>query len=189
MVKNFKLSGSKILSKQSISLGLTHFDALYNYVKNIPYGRNSNRSNYKLILNENKGTCSTKHAFLKAIAVENERDDIKLCLGVFKMNNDNTPKVSTILDRYQLDYIPEAHCYLKVNDTINDITFTNSGNGEPDFAQCVLHEEFIAPEQIGDYKVNLHQTFLKSWIINENMTFNFDELWKIRELCIAALSE
>nr|WP_321245516.1 hypothetical protein [uncultured Psychroserpens sp.] len=189
MVKNFKLSQKESLSKQCVSLGLTDFDAVYNYMKQLPYGRNSNRSNYKLVLKENKGTCSTKHAFLKAVAIENNTEDLKLCLGIFKMNRDNTPKISAVLDRYQLDYIPEAHCYLKVSDTIKDITFNDSHNELPAFAQSLLHEEFILPEHIGEYKVNLHQTFLKSWIIKENIPLTFDELWKVRELCIAQLSK
>jgi hypothetical protein len=41
------------------------FEALIEKVKNIPYGRNSNRTDFSLVISENKGTCSSKHAFLK----------------------------------------------------------------------------------------------------------------------------
>jgi len=138
MVRNFNLSKTKIISKQCHELGLINFDTLYNYVIKLPYGRNSNRSDYKLILEEHKGTCSTKHAFLKAIAIENDIEDITLCLGVFKMNRDNTPKITAILDTYDIDYIPEAHCYLKVDNTIKDITFND--RKQPVFAASLLHE-------------------------------------------------
>jgi hypothetical protein len=187
MVKNFNLSESKSLSKQCVSLGLTDFDAVYNYVRQLPYGRNSNRRNYKLILKEKRGTCSTKHAFLKARYLENNNEDLKLCLGIFKMNSNNTPKISGVLDTYQLDYIPEAHCYLKVGETIKDITFND--NEKPIFIESLLHEEAILPEQIGSYKIILHQTFLTSWIEEESVQLTFDDLWKVRELCIAQLSE
>lgn len=190
MVKNFNLSAHKTLSKQCLALGLTNYDTVYNVVQQLPYGRNSNRSNYTLILKENKGTCSTKHAFLKAIAIENNCKDLKLCLGIFKMNRNNTPKITTILDIYQLEYIPEAHCYLKVNDVIKDITFNdNNINDQPAFTNSLLHEEFILPEQIGDYKVEYHQAFLKSWIVKENVPLSYEKLWKVRELCIAQLSK
>ncbi len=45
-----------------------NFDELIEKVKNIPYGRNANRYNFSLVLSENKGTCSSKHAFLKDFA-------------------------------------------------------------------------------------------------------------------------
>ncbi|MEH6536081.1 MAG: hypothetical protein V7719_06795 [Psychroserpens sp.] len=187
MVKNFNLSKSQSLSKQCIIKGLTDFYSVFNYIKQLPYGRLANRSDYTLILRENKGTCSTKHAFLKAIAIENGIEDLKLCLGVFKMNAKNTPKLKLVLEQHDLDYIPEAHCYLKHNETIMDITFGN--DGDPAFVDTLMHEEFIIPEHIGDYKVELHQSFLKSWIANENLEFSFDELWKIRESCILAISK
>lgn len=187
MVINFNLSKTEILSKQCHELGLIDFDILYDFVKKLHYGRNSKRNDFRLIIEENKGTCSTKHAFLKAIAIENDIEDITLCLGIFKMNRENTPKISTVLDAHNLDYIPEAHCYLKIDDIIKDITFNDSE--QPVFAASLLHEEHILPEQIGDYKIKLHQSFLKSWIIKDNVQFSFDELWNVRELCITKLSE
>ena len=105
------------------------------------------------------------------------------------MNSINTPKITTVLDTYQLDYIPEAHCYLKVNDTIKDITFNKSNNEQPAFAKSLLYEEFILPEQIGTYKITCHQAFLKSWIIKEKVPLDFEELWRVRELCIDQLSK
>ena len=42
------------------------FEELIVKVKNLPYGRNANRYDFSLVLSENKGTCSSKHAFLKS---------------------------------------------------------------------------------------------------------------------------
>jgi hypothetical protein len=187
MVKNINLTIQNPLSQNCIKLGLTHLYSVYKYVQQIPYGRNSNRSDYTLILEENKGTCSTKHAFLKALALENDYNNIELRLGIFEMNSTNTIKISKILNTYKLDYIPEAHCYLKLNHTINDITF--NCNKPPIFSKTLMHEEYIIPNQIGNYKVNMHQKFIKSWIEKENISLNFDKIWEIRELCIAQLSE
>jgi len=187
MDRNFKLSLIQPLSKQCIAIGLKDFEAVFNYIKQLSYGRNSDRSDYTLVINENKGTCSTKHAFLKAIAIENNVEDLKLFIGIFKMNVDNTPKIKSILSEHHLTYIPEAHCYLKQNEVILDITF-NKQNHSP-FSETLLHEETILPKQIGDYKLALHKSYLKSWIEREQLFISFEDLWTIREACIHKISE
>jgi hypothetical protein len=48
-----------------------NFESLLEKVKVIPYGRNLNRHDFSLVLSENKGTCSSKHAFLKDFADKN----------------------------------------------------------------------------------------------------------------------
>ena len=54
-----------------------------------------------------------------------------------------------------------------------------------------LHEETITPGQIGDYKIGLHRGFLAAWIAAEPAARGrtLDEVWRVREACIAALSE
>ncbi|OUS00863.1 hypothetical protein A9Q86_08915 [Flavobacteriales bacterium 33_180_T64] len=187
MDKNFKLSKRHSLSKLCIEKGHTDFDSLFNYIKQLPYGRNSNRGDYTLVLKENKGTCATKHAFLKAIALENNFDALKLYLGIFKMNAINTPKIASILKANHLKYIPEAHCYLKHCNNLLDITFGTENHTS--FRNTLLYENAISPEQIGNYKINLHQTFLKTWIKKEQLHLSFEDLWNIRESCIIAISE
>ena len=187
MVKSFKLNNHKTLSKACIQKGLTNFESVFKYISQIPYGRTSDRSDYTLVLDEHKGTCSTKHAFLKAIAIENNYTNLNLYLGIFGMNGMNTPKIKPILDAHQLDYIPEAHCYLKCNGTIIDITFGETNDTR--FAESLMHEETILPQQIGTYKVEFHKSYLKSWIIDKELKISFDNLWTIRELCIAKISE
>ena len=189
MDKSIKLSPAQPLSKMCLDLGLSNFEAVFNFVKALPYGRTKNRDDYTQVLLERKGTCSTKHAFLKAIAIENNIDDLKLCLGIFEMNAANTPKIKSILEQYQLQYIPEAHCYLKHNDTIIDITFNSDHKTKPSFSETLLYEVYIEPRQIGAYKVTFHKSFLKTWIKNEQLRFSLKQLWNIREACILALSE
>ena len=55
--------------------------------------------------------------------------------------------------------------------------------------QEFLYEESIAVEQIGAYKNDLHKRFLRDWISRtEGMEGrNLEEVWRIREECIAAL--
>ena len=47
-------------------------------------------------------------------------------IGIFKMNEENTSKIFPLLSENQIDYIPEAHCYLKVDGIPIDVTTSES---------------------------------------------------------------
>lgn len=164
-----------------------NFRELIETVKNIPYGRNCNRYDFSLVLSENKGSCSSKHAFIKEFASKNNIENVQLFIGVFKMNEENTPKIGNILTTNNLRYIPEAHCYLKVNDVPIDVTSKESFYDK--IKNEILIEIEIEPEQVIEYKVNYHQQFIKKWIIEKKINKSFEEIWKIRENCIKNLSE
>jgi len=183
---NFSLSLNATLSKLLSSKQITDFKSAIAYVNELPYGRTSDRSDYNLIIPENKGTCSTKHAFLKQLAIENNQNAVELYIGIYQMNETNTKGVGSVLNHYNLDYIPEAHTYLKINGNVLDITRTTENTTS--FEDRLLTEQQILPHQIAAYKVNWHQKFLKQWILNEQLSFTFEEIWKIRELCILAIS-
>ncbi|WP_338814451.1 hypothetical protein V9L05_03890 [Bernardetia sp. Wsw4-3y2] len=193
------------LTLQLKNLGINNWNELTKYIQNLPYGRNENRHDLSLVLTEQKGTCSSKHAFLKKIADLNEIENVKLYIGIYKMNSSNTPKIGNILSEnefgYQLDYIPEAHCYLKINGIEQD--FTNpavvgvlTDDLYSDFEKLrndILKEVEIEAHQVNEFKVNYHQSFLRKWIERENKTsdfvINFDTIWKLREQCIANLTD
>ncbi|QHI38877.1 hypothetical protein IMCC3317_42770 [Kordia antarctica] len=184
---NFPLSLNSPLSKLLQNKQITNFKSAIAYINQLPYGRTSDRSNYSLIISENKGTCSTKHAFLKQLAIENNQNAVELYIGIYQMNETNTKGVGNVLNNYNLDYIPEAHTYLKINGNLLDITRTTENNTS--FEDSLLTEEQILPHQIANYKVNWHQNFIKKWILDEKISFSFDAIWKIREECIAAISD
>ncbi len=183
---NFSLSLNSSLSKLLIDKGIVDFKSAITYVNQLPYGRTSDRSDYPLIISENKGTCSTKHAFLKQLAVENNQETVALFIGIYQMNEINTKGVGSILNNHQLNYIPEAHTYLKINGNILDITRTTEN--DTSFEDSLLIEQEILPYQIADFKVQWHQNFLKKWILNEQLPYSFEKIWNIREKCIEALS-
>lgn len=111
---NPKLSANKALTKLAISKGITHWESLVAYIKQLPYGRTSNREDLSLVFKEQQGTCSSKHALLAAIAKENALSEVQLVLVMYRMNGINTPKVERTLSQYKLSYIPEAHTVIKV---------------------------------------------------------------------------
>ncbi|MBO6880722.1 MAG: hypothetical protein JJ870_09205 [Winogradskyella sp.] len=152
----------------------------------MPYNRNSNRTDLSLVWKEKKGTCSSKHAFLKHVADLNQIPNVELILGVYKMNSANTPKIGNALSDYQLDYIPEAHCYLKINDERFDYTSPTS-----DFKRLkndMLLEKTITHQQVAEFKIDFHKAYLKDWIKNNNIPYSFGKIWQIREQCIENLS-
>ena len=135
------------------------FKELIDKVKNLPYGRNANRYDFTLVLSENKGTCSSKHAFLKDFADKNEIKNVKLYIGIFKMNEVNTPKLGDLLSKNNINYIPEAHCYLKINQIPVDATTSDSFYDK--IKHDILEEIEIIPNQVSDFKVAYHKAFLK----------------------------
>jgi hypothetical protein len=174
--------GNALLKKGLISL-----QGVELFLKIMPYGRNSQRENPLCVLEEGRGTCSTKHGLLKLLAEEQGWEKVKLILCIFKMNAANTPKIANVLTMNDLSYLPEAHCYLQNGNEKIDVT-----NQEADYAlikEAVLYEEEIEVPQLGEYKVQFHQKYLREWIENEGISFSFEEIWKIREACIRALGE
>ncbi len=167
-------------------LGLENWDTLLTHVRNLPYGRNAERTNFDLVLQEAKGTCSSKHALLKKLADENKISGVQLILAIYKMNGLNTPGIGEQLSQSGLAYVPEAHCYLKINGKRLDLT--NASSDINRLAADILEEQEIAPEQVGQYKIDFHQNYLRKWIEESKIDQSFEEVWSIRESCIAALS-
>jgi hypothetical protein len=71
------------------------------------------------------------------------------------------------------------------------IDITRSGTEPTESIDRFLHEEAIIPAQIGDYKVQFHEQFLRSWLNTADQVGgrSFTGMWKIREECILALAQ
>jgi len=185
---NFDIQSSSTLSQNFTSRQVTTFVEACNYIWQLPYKRNSNKNDLSSVFIEQCGTCSTKHALLKELAIENNADNVKLILGVFKMSKVNTPPIAATLEKYGLTYILEAHNYLKVDNEIIDCTKT--GFGVANFADDLIAEIEIEPHQITDFKINYHKELLQKWLSeNPKITLSFNELWAIREQCIEDLAK
>jgi hypothetical protein len=184
---NFKLRSLEGgVSEEFVNFGIDDFHSAVNYVGELPYGRTSDRSDYRLVLLEGTGTCSTKHALLAQLCIEQEINEISLVLGMYRMNETNTPGVGAVLNSHNLKYIPEAHCYLSYENNRFDFTRLHV---ESMSIQEFLVEKVIKPEGIGEYKVNFHKNYINQWKKEKKLSFDFEQLWKIREDCIKALSK
>jgi hypothetical protein len=165
--------------------GVYDYRAAARHVSRLAYGRNSDTSDAMVVLSEQRGTCSTKHALLHRLAFEQQLY-VQLVLGIFEMSGTNTPGVESVLKKHGLGSLPEAHCYLRASGRRVDAT--RDFDGELSFH--FLHEEEISAEQIGLYKTSVHRQFLSRWLAQGGASrgSSLDEIWKIREECICALS-
>ncbi len=185
---DFEIISKGQISKEFIDRNILTFKQASTFVRQLAYGRNADKNNLASVFNDRCGTCSTKHALLKRLADENNFEKVKLIVGLFKMNKKNTPEISATLQKSQLEYIPEAHCYLKFEDQILDLTKINSK--PTDFLDDLIEEIEISPEQITDYKVNYHKNYLVTWLDkNKQINLSLKDIWKIREQCIQDLAD
>jgi hypothetical protein len=172
-------------SEAFLRMGCDSYRSAARYLHELPYGRNADREDFRLVLSEKRGTCSTKHALLAALALE-QRLAVALTIGIYDMNERNTPGVGRVLSAHGLESIPEAHCYLRYARHRIDITRSGVSPASPitDF-----HQEWaIEPSQIGGHKIALHQQYLRDWLRERpELSFSVEQLWEIREACILAL--
>jgi hypothetical protein len=170
------------ITQAFVGIGLHDFQAAAAYIARLPYGRNTNREDKLAVLQEHRGTCSTKHALLHRLASE-QQINAALTLGIYLMDGRNTPGVSEVLHKYRIVSIPEAHCYLSCDEKRVDVTCLAGHRLLP-----VLHEEEISSQQIGNYKVELHRRWLARWAKETKCLYGVKGLWRVREECIAALA-
>lgn len=187
MLHNFPIQAGNPISDRFLQSGVFDFSSALIYIQDLPYRRNENKDNITVVLDEQCGTCSTKHAILKRLVDENGKE-ARLMMGIYRMNGINTKMVLPVLDKYQLNYVPEAHVYLRMGAKVIDVTKRSFANTL--FLQDLLYEEEISPSQIGNYKINKHRDFIKEWLDNNpSISYDIQRLWLIREECIAALSK
>ncbi len=184
---NVPLAEHGPLSSAFLHRGATTSRTAALLVWGLPYGRTSKSSDLNLVLTEGRGTCSSKHALLCALARETQLP-VNLVLGFFEMDEENTPGVGAVLGPQGLCSIPEAHCLLRYKGRCFDFTMPPGTRALP--PKQFLHSEIIKPAQIGRYKCERHRRFLRLWLRQSpNCGLGLDQVWSIREACIDAAAE
>ncbi|MFN3195317.1 MAG: hypothetical protein ACE364_05140 [Chlorobiota bacterium] len=186
-MKDYKLNSNSKITSLFKEAEIEYWGQAIEYVKKLPYGRNKDRADFSLVLNEKKGTCSSKHALLKLLANENEIPNVILILGVYRMNIYNTDGIKKVIEKYDLDYIPEAHCYLEIEGEKYDFTRQDSYYNK--FKKYLIHERKIEPIDVVENKIRIHRDIIESEIENNNMKYSLDSIWEIREECINAMEK
>jgi hypothetical protein len=170
------------LSRLARSFGWRTVGEVAEAIRALPYGRVSDPEDVAAVLRERKGTCSSKHRFLAALAHECGRTEVKLMLGLYEMSEDNTPGTGAALGT--LGAIPEVHCYLAVGTERFDFTGLAAGAASP--FDSLLEERAVSPADLPATKPAWHRRAMDSWARARNL--DPDAAWEIRERCIAALA-
>ena len=158
MRTDYKLVSKDELTATIKDSGIKTWNELIQFIKELPYGRNSNRTEFRLVIIEKKGSCRSKHALLKKIADLNGIQNVKLVLGIYKMNQQNTPNIGNVLLENDIEFMPEAHCYLKIDEKRIDITTNNSDFDK--IERDILNELEIEPEQeLRNLKLTITRSF------------------------------
>ncbi len=184
---DIQLESNDPLTIDIVESGVVTWEDLIRCVQTFHYGRNAERSDVTLVWSERKGSCSSKHAFLKHIADLNNIQHVDLILCMYKMNSSNTQKVEPVLNEFKIDYLPEAHCYIRFETEAIDVTTMSSKFSS--IQADVLEEQIIRPDQVVDFKVDYHKSYMRKWGVENHPEKSFEELWEIREKCISALAE
>jgi hypothetical protein len=139
-----QIYNSGIISEYFLKLGITYMHNACKFVHELPYGYNSTRNDILILFKENKGTCSTKHAVIAKLAEELNIPIVKYT-GIYKMNEDIVTGTNSILEKYNLPYLPMIHCFLVYESYKVDLTEGNN-NGKKHSIEDFLYSEKVIPE-------------------------------------------
>lgn len=185
---NFELTSGEQYSAAFREAGIRSFTDACDFIAKLPYGRNANREDFSLVLSEMKGTCSSKHALLASLALENGHPEVELIAGIFLMNEETHSKLNGFFAGKKYPNIPECHCYLRFHGERFD--YTDTSNGLERIAPRIVREQRIDPNQVADWKIMIHKHYLQGWLTrNPAFQMTLEDVWRDREEAIALLSK
>lgn len=182
---NPELIPSCEIADDLLSKGVANLYQTIEYIHLLPYCRISDSTNYHLVLKEQRGTCTPKHALIAELA-SSLHIPLHLKAGIILMNANNAPKIAPVLKKYQLNKIIEAHTYLEYEHHQLDITFPEKTNFKMTFP--LLKEKNLTLHDLGKAKTAWHKEAMKEFLLTQNLPYDLDQFWEIREQCIQALS-
>jgi hypothetical protein len=183
-VFDFPIEGTGPLSRDARSRGYRQFAEVAEAVRSLPYGRPRDSQNVLAVFEEQRGTCSSKHRYLAALAHECGHTEVKLMLGLYAMSDNNTPGVGAVLGAAGIAAIPEAHCYLMCGERRFDYTGLPSGGTSP--FESLLDERPISPRDLPSVKFVYHRGAVADWARGRGI--DPDSAWALREKCIELLA-
>jgi len=185
---NFELTSNEPYSIAFRERGVHSFKEACDFIAKLPYGRNVNREDFGLVLSEEKGTCSSKHALLASLALENGHPEVELIAGIFLMSGETHARLADFFRDKSYPNIPECHCYLRFKGERFD--FTDISNGLERIAPKLVREQRIDPGQVSDWKIVIHKDYLQRWLTrNPAFQMTLEAIWKDREEAIELLSQ
>ncbi|MHC4167394.1 MAG: hypothetical protein ACYSWQ_10590 [Planctomycetota bacterium] len=121
---NKKIKGSGCAGKKFAELGIDDFHRACEWVRDLPYGHNSDHSDPLIVFAERRGICTTKHGVIALLAQELGLD-VHRVLGFYRLDESIVSGTHEILEKHRLSYIPQIHCFLSFNMNFVDLTEGN----------------------------------------------------------------
>lgn len=187
MIPTFKIIDLGPVSKAFLERGIDDFSNACLHVQALPFARNENPIDFLSVLSEEKGTCSTKHALLATLALENGREDIELMVGIFLMNEETHPQLKSIFEADEIIGVPENYAFLRCGQQRFD--FSNSNWSLVDYEHRIVREQRCDPGQMHDWKPMIHKHYIGGWLKRQQLERSEEEIWSLREKCLAQLMD
>jgi hypothetical protein len=112
-------------------LGISTFLEACRWVHALPYGYNADRDDPTALFREHKGTCTTKHGAIAALAAELGLP-VEKHLGIYALTEEIVTGAGAIIARHGLPYVPLTHCFLSSGAHCVDLTEGNrNGKNRP----------------------------------------------------------
>jgi len=175
------------ISKKFLELGIKSFKEACEYVHNIDYGYNTNYDDKMIFFKEKRGTCTSKHAVIAGLAEELNVPLYKH-VGIYKLTEDISSHTNEILNKYNIPYVPMAHCFLVYKNFRFDLTEGNC-NGKNTTIKSFIHEEEVDPFISRKDEYFLYKRVLKEQVLPSKEMEGIKErtLLKAREESIILL--
>ena len=176
-----RLSESSGTARLFLDLDIADFHRAARRVSALPFVDGAERRDWDERVPDGQGTRAAGHALIARLAAEHGMP-VQLMLGIYEMNDANTPKVAGMLRHFVLPAVMDADCHLRYDGKRLLLT-----PGVCIEKRTFLHEEPITPKQIGAYKLAVYQRHLWDWALARDMTVG--AAWEARQACVAALAE
>ena len=177
------------ISEKFLELGIPTFKKACEYVHNTDYGYNSNYDDKMIFFKEKMGTCTSKHAVIAGLA-EELNIPLHKHVGIYKFAEEISTDVNGILKKYNVPYVPMAHCFLVYKNFHFDLTEGNC-NGKNTTIEKFIHEEEVDPFISRKDEYLLYKRVLKELILPSKEMEGVKErsILKAREDSIILLKE
>ncbi len=177
------------LSKKFLELGIKSFREACEYVHHSEYGYNTNVDDKMIFFKENMGTCTTKHAVIAGLA-EELNIPLHKHVGVYKFTEEISTGANEILNKYNLPYVPMAHCFLVYNIYRFDLTEGNC-NGKNTSIEEFIYTEKVDPFISRKDEYLLYKKALKEYVLSSKEMEGIAErtILKAREESIILLKK
>ncbi|MFW9872983.1 MAG: hypothetical protein ACFFG0_07790 [Candidatus Thorarchaeota archaeon] len=175
------------ISNIFLDLGIKSFKEACEYVHNMEYGYNTTYEEKMILFIEQMGTCTTKHAVIGGLA-EELNIPLHKYVGIYKFTEEISTGANEILKKYNIPYVPMAHCFLVYKNFQFDLTEGNC-NGKNTTLENFIHTEKVDPFISRKDEYLLYKRVLKEKILPSNEMEGVKErtLFKAREESIILL--